>query len=594
VVMIERIYGLIEECKISSDSLKAIGRKIESELKEYILEKDQPITEQEIKTLENLIIEIEKKFETSDTLKTILTTKVVETIIAVEDKIENTENYQELKRISDISFQNRSQKEHFQYLQILLNAPLAKYLYLKISKILKKWMNNNSKTQEKLEIMKLLKSFPKEELTEKNQKDLNYIIETIASKTNQALIKSTKDSIKSQLERKIQNLEVVGESLEDLEKKLQSPVTKQQYQEVDSLFKYIEGKIAKNKNQEARQRVEKQIQKFKNNLFHLQVFDSKIKQAIMNGNITIPKDFPKNINISTKFIDQLERVTDKTIIAIDRAGTKAFDGAFSIEKNKKGYKLTVYITDVPTFLMHNISLAREAYHRGQSIYLKDANTRERKWHMIPPELYNNTLSLKSCTSRNAIEFIFQVDKKGNVYERSIDRKEIMVTSSLTIEQAKSIIRDERKDSSFRQDLENYSDVCRLMSKHVLHKSAKLNHLGENDNYNLIDSIVRYPSILVNKYIGEQADFAIYRANGTYTKKKDEKDPYTHSSSPLRNFVSNINLAFFLNQNNIVLYPEKYLYFVENNVDTIIEHLNEIDSLAKLVEENPKFIRKYLK
>ena len=205
VVMIERIYGLIEECKISSDSLKAIGRKIESELKEYILEKDQPITEQEIKTLENLIIEIEKKFETSDTLKTILTTKVVETIIAVEDKIENTENYQELKRISDISFQNRSQKEHFQYLQILLNAPLAKYLYLKISKILKKWMNNNSKTQEKLEIMKLLKSFPKEELTEKNQKDLNYIIETIASKTNQALIKSTKDSIKSQLERKIQN-----------------------------------------------------------------------------------------------------------------------------------------------------------------------------------------------------------------------------------------------------------------------------------------------------------------------------------------------------------------------------------------------------
>jgi len=262
--MIERIYGLIEECKISSDSLKAIGRKIESELKEYILEKDQPITEQEIKTLENLIIEIEKKFETSDTLKTILTTKVVETIIAVEDKIENTENYQELKRISDISFQNRSQKEHFQYLQILLNAPLAKYLYLKISKILKKWMNNNSKTQEKLEIMKLLKSFPKEELTEKNQKDLNYIIETIASKTNQALIKSTKDSIKSQLERKIQNLEVVGESLEDLEKKLQSPVTKQQYQEVDSLFKYIEGKIAKNKNQEARQRVEKQIQKFKN------------------------------------------------------------------------------------------------------------------------------------------------------------------------------------------------------------------------------------------------------------------------------------------------------------------------------------------
>jgi len=279
VVMIERIYGLIEECKISSDSLKAIGRKIESELKEYILEKDQPITEQEIKTLENLIIEIEKKFETSDTLKTILTTKVVETIIAVEDKIENTENYQELKRISDISFQNRSQKEHFQYLQILLNAPLAKYLYLKISKILKKWMNNNSKTQEKLEIMKLLKSFPKEELTEKNQKDLNYIIETIASKTNQALIKSTKDSIKSQLERKIQNLEVVGESLEDLEKKLQSPVTKQQYQEVDSLFKYIEGKIAKNKNQEARQRVEKQIQKVK----------SEIEQPLMDLQQTLRK-----------------------------------------------------------------------------------------------------------------------------------------------------------------------------------------------------------------------------------------------------------------------------------------------------------------
>lgn len=591
----ERIFEIIEQCRTSSDTLKTIGHKIEKGLDEYLLEKletNQQITEQDIKNLESLIIEIKQKFQANDTLQTVLITKVIEIIVARKAAEENTEDHIELKRILDTPFNNRSQKDHFLYLQIILSTELTEHLYQKISKTLKKWMNNNSKTQEKLEIMELLKKFPKEKLTEKDQKYLNYLIETIADKTNQAIIKSSKDSMKSQLERKVQNLEVVANSLEYLENNLQSPITKQQYQEIDNLLKYIENKIAKNSNKEAVQKLKQQINDFKRNLFKVQVFDSKIKQAIINGDITIPKDFPKNINISTKFMNQLESVTDKRIITIDRAGTKAFDGAFSIEKDRRGYRLTVYITDVPTFLMHNINLAREAYYRGQSIYLKDVNTRERKWNMIPSELYNNTLSLKQCFSRNAIEFTFEVDKNGKVYERSIDRKEIVVTNSLTIEQAKKVMQQEKPNSELRQDLERYSNLCRLMSKHVLHKSAKITDLSNPNN--LMDSIVRYPSILVNKYIGEEADFAIYRANGVYTKEKNEKDPYTHSSSPLRNFVSNINLAFFLNQNGIVLYPEKHLHFVEDNIDTIIGHLNQIDSLAKLVEENPKFIRKYLK
>mgnify|MGYP003318363492 CR=1 FL=1 len=113
------------------------------------------------------------------------------------------------------------------------------------------------------------------------------------------------------------------------------------------------------------------------------------------------------------------------------------------------------------------------------------------------------------------------------------------------------------------------------------------------NYQSISDLIAFPSVLVNYYIGKQAEFAIYREYSQYTKKY-KNDPYTRSVTPLRRFVSNINLAFFLNQNGIVSFPERDLVCIEKNIDEIIKHLNETEQIGKFIERNKSFVLKHIK
>ena len=109
----------------------------------------------------------------------------------------------------------------------------------------------------------------------------------------------------------------------------------------------------------------------------------------------------------------------------------------------------------------------------------------------------------------------------------------------------------------------------------------------------ISDLVGFSSILVNYYVGHETEFAIYRSVGKYTAKADT-DCYTHSVTPLRRFVSNINLAFFLEQNSISSFPERDLVRIQNNTEEIVEHLNDTDNLNKFTNRNPRFVKKYLR
>ena len=50
----------------------------------------------------------------------------------------------------------------------------------------------------------------------------------------------------------------------------------------------------------------------------------------------------------------------------------------------------------------------------------------------------------------------------------------------------------------------------------------------------------------------------------------------------------------VDQNGVVNFNDKYLNYVENNVDEIIGHLNECDEISKFIERNSKFAKKYVK
>ena len=93
-------------------------------------------------------------------------------------------------------------------------------------------------------------------------------------------------------------------------------------------------------------------------------------------------------------------------------------------------------------------------------------------------------------------------------------------------------------------------------------------------------------------MGDEADFVIYR-DGCYVKK-GEDSCYTHSVTPLRRFVSNINLAFLLNQKGEVSFSDKDLNYVERNIDEILAHLNRQDELSRFVDKYPEMVKKYVK
>ena len=54
------------------------------------------------------------------------------------------------------------------------------------------------------------------------------------------------------------------------------------------------------------------------------------------------------------------------------------------------------------------------------------------------------------------------------------------------------------------------------------------------------------------------------------------------------------MAFFLEQNSVVHFANKDLYYVMDNSMEIIRHLNEKESISKFVDKHSSFVKKYIK
>lgn len=328
-----------------------------------------------------------------------------------------------------------------------------------------------------------------------------------------------------------------------------------------------------------------------NNIFNDLIGNSdkedKIKNDIISGNIILTNSFPKSCisNINLNF-DNLPIVTDERIITIDDPTSPDLDGAFSIQKVDGVYILNVYISDVPVFLMNNRRLCEQAYLRGTSIYVRLDNKKNYNIDMLPPFISHKFASLNQGFTKNVIAFNFVISEDGEIYSSGVTRQRIMVTDKLSPIEAKTLINSNEYYGLLQDDLKNYKELCRVVSKKSNDEYLK------NLSCDKIEDLIGFPSVLVNYYIGHDAEFAIYRGKGIYTTENDSY--YTHSATPLRRFVSNINLAFFLEQNGVVNFPSKDLNYVEQNVEEIIEHLNYREQISKVVEKNSSVVKKYIR
>ena len=121
--------------------------------------------------------------------------------------------------------------------------------------------------------------------------------------------------------------------------------------------------------------------------------------------------------------------TKEIVCTIDPVDAKDFDDAISVYKTKKGYRLGVYIADVSHFVRDGSAVDKEAFERGNSVYLPG-----KVIPMLPEKLSNDLCSLKPNRRRLVYATIIDISPKGKILDWRIVKGVINSKARLTYEE----------------------------------------------------------------------------------------------------------------------------------------------------------------
>jgi len=134
---------------------------------------------------------------------------------------------------------------------------------------------------------------------------------------------------------------------------------------------------------------------------------------------------------------------DRTIFTIDDIAAKDLDDAISIKKDGNFYEVGVYIADVSHYVKANSAIDKEAFLRGNSVYLID-----KVIPMLPKVLSNNLCSLNENEDRLVLAVLMRVDKYGRVVKSNICEGVIHSKGRLTYDEVTAYL--EGKNPQFSQ------------------------------------------------------------------------------------------------------------------------------------------------
>ena len=129
-----------------------------------------------------------------------------------------------------------------------------------------------------------------------------------------------------------------------------------------------------------------------------------------------------------------EDLRDLPLLTIDGPWTKDFDDAVSLEEDGNQLILGVHIADVAASIPQDSPLDREACLRASSLYLP-----RRQIPMIPPDLSQETLSLKQGCDRLAVSLIARLEKDGRLIDYRFSPSVVRVKRQLTYEESNHLI-----------------------------------------------------------------------------------------------------------------------------------------------------------
>jgi ribonuclease R len=159
----------------------------------------------------------------------------------------------------------------------------------------------------------------------------------------------------------------------------------------------------------------------------------------------LPTEFPSDVvaeaheipeTVSEKMFEGREDLRDQFIVTIDPDDARDFDDAINVERIPGGgWRLGVHIADVAAYVKPGGSLDREAYKRGNSVYLPD-----RVIPMLPERLSNGVCSLHPGVNRLTHSVFIEFTKQGRTKSCRFARTIIRSARRLTYREAYAFLK----------------------------------------------------------------------------------------------------------------------------------------------------------
>jgi ribonuclease R len=134
-----------------------------------------------------------------------------------------------------------------------------------------------------------------------------------------------------------------------------------------------------------------------------------------------------------------EDLREAFIFTIDPEDAKDFDDAIHIRKSQSGWHLGVHIADVSHYVKPDTALDREAYLRGNSVYLVD-----RVIPMLPEKLSNGICSLRPREDRLTRSVLIDFTTDGHIESVRFAHTVVHSRHRLTYKQAFAMLRERPK------------------------------------------------------------------------------------------------------------------------------------------------------
>lgn len=164
----------------------------------------------------------------------------------------------------------------------------------------------------------------------------------------------------------------------------------------------------------------------------------------------LPTEFPRAVleqaahipeRVEPLLLEGREDLRNQFIVTVDPDDARDFDDAINVEEIPDGgWRLGVHIADVSAYVTPGSALDREAYNRGNSVYLPD-----RVIPMLPERLSNGVCSLNPELDRLTHSAFIDFARDGRTKSVRFARTVIRSARRLTYRQAYAILQAEPND-----------------------------------------------------------------------------------------------------------------------------------------------------